>query len=83
VRACEQRREFTLGCGCALHAQNPEVQKRMIAMQDDPDMKEFFDAVKVRRWRGSGRFWASCRDLALSRALLSSRALRRRAALRR
>jgi hypothetical protein len=26
----------------------------MIAMQDDPDMKEFFDAVKVRRWRGSG-----------------------------
>ena len=53
-------------------SQNPEVQKRMIAMQDDPEMKEFFDAVKVRRRRR--RRWARNADLALSRAPFSVRA---------
>ena len=49
------RRVFTLNGGfCAPSTQNPEVQKRMIAMQDDPEMKDFFDAVKARRRRALG-----------------------------
>jgi len=41
--------------------QNPEVQKRMVEMQNDPEMKDFFDAVKVRRTRCCRRGSAQAR----------------------
>ena len=57
---------------CAPSTQNPEVQKRMIAMQDDPEMKDFFDAVKARRRRALGG--SGLGSGADSRCALASRA---------
>ena len=31
-------------------SQNPEMRKKVEALQDDPEMKEFFDELKARRF---------------------------------
>ena len=54
-RGCRGARRCSRCRGCVLPPQNPEVQKRMVEMQNDPEMKDFFDAVKVRRTRSYRR----------------------------
>jgi hypothetical protein len=67
--------------------QNPDVQQKLMAMQNDPELKDFFDAVKARRdARAARRVAARCVRRTLSRACLRAaprRALRRRAVPRR
>jgi hypothetical protein len=52
LRGSTQRRAriSLLMLACATRcAQNPAIQQKMAALQGDPEFKEFFDAVRVRR----------------------------------